>query len=326
MLSYVSSRIMADTDNKPTWLEELRQESSQCWRIMPDKIPLGILLGAWFALFHFWGNPTFGYVRTASLFGWLSNAYNVPQSEDSHGNLIPFVVLGIWWWKRKEWLPLPKEPWWPALFGVAASLALHLLGYLIQQPRLSAVAFFSGLYFLTGLAWGKAWLKAVFFPWVLFAFCIPVGNLAEGLTFPLRMVVTRISHFLSSQVMGIAVVRDGTQLLDPRGFYQYDVAAPCSGMRSLVAMFALTTIYAFVTFQTTWKRLLLVAMTLPLAVAGNVLRITSIIMAAQAFGRTAGDRVHEGSGYFTFLLAIVCLLLLGRLLREEPAQPTGGAA
>src|SRR2546426_200125 len=41
-----------------------------CWRRMPDKSIFFVLLAAWFALFHFLGNSTLGYVKTPSLFGW----------------------------------------------------------------------------------------------------------------------------------------------------------------------------------------------------------------------------------------------------------------
>src|SRR5437867_9356620 len=102
-----------------------------CWRRLPDKGLFFGLLAAWLALFHFFGNSTFGYVDTPSLFHWMFNAYNSksPTADDGHGNLIPFVVLGLFWWKRKELLALPMKTWWPGLLLVALALALHVIGY-----------------------------------------------------------------------------------------------------------------------------------------------------------------------------------------------------
>ena len=67
---------------------------------------------------------------------------------------------------------------WPAgLWLVCLALVLHIFGYMGQQPKASVLALFIGIYGLMGLAWGPAFLKASFFPFFLFAFCVPLGML-----------------------------------------------------------------------------------------------------------------------------------------------------
>jgi exosortase len=294
-----------------------RSEVARVWSALPHKSVAGVLLLAWLALFHFLGNATFGYIDTASLPVWLYQAYNAPGSEDGHGMLIPFVVLVLAWWKREELVASVRGPWPVALVLVGAALLLHVIGYVIQQPRLSVVALFGGLYALTGLLWGPRWLKASFFPFFLFAFCVPVGALAESITFPLRMLVTQVSVAVG-QGLGIGVVSDGTRIFNEARTFQYDVAPACSGIRSLVALLALTTIYGFVSFQTWWKRLVMALASAPLAVLGNVVRISAVIVAGQVWGQEAGAAVEQKLGFVTFAVAIVCVLLLARWLREEP--------
>ena len=63
-----------------------------------------------------------------------------------------------------ELLAVPKAHCWPALLLVIFALLLHVGGYLVQQTRVSVVAFFLGLYGLMGLTWGLRWLRASFFP------------------------------------------------------------------------------------------------------------------------------------------------------------------
>ena len=75
------------------------------------------------------------------------------------------------------------------------------------------VAFFLGLYAITGLIWGRAWMKATFFPYFLFAFMLPLTNDMEGLTLPLRQLATKLT-VLVSQGLGIDVVQQGTQIFD----------------------------------------------------------------------------------------------------------------
>jgi hypothetical protein len=48
---------------------------------------------------------------------------------------------------------------------------------------------------------------------------------------------------------GIDVLRSGTQLFAPDGSYQYDVAAACSGVRSLMALTALSLLVGYLNFR-----------------------------------------------------------------------------
>ena len=304
-------------ENRPGFLEEFKS----CWEALSNKGFFFGLLAAWLALFLFIGNSTLGYVNTPSLLAWMYDVYNAANSEDGHGNLIPFAVLVLFWWKRKELLAIPQRNWWPGLIIVFFGLLLHAFGYLVQQPRLSVIGMFLGIYGLIGLTWGPGWLKASFFPFVLFAFCVPLGGKIEDVTFPLRIFATNVTYFITHDILGLTVIKKGTQLFDALGAYSYDVAAACSGIRSLISLLALTTIYGMITFKTNWKRILVIGMAVPLAVASNVFRLTLIVVAAEAFGQKTGDFIHEWSGFLTYAVAIVAMLFLGWWLREETAKP-----
>ena len=292
-----------------------------CWQRLPNKLFFFGLLAAWLGLFQFLGNSLLGYVHSPSLFAWLENSYlpGGQSSDDAHGNLIPFVVVGLFWWKRKELLRLPLQIWWPGILFLFAAIGLHLFGYVLQQPRFSVVAMFTGIFGLMGLAWGRAWLKQTVFPFWLFFFCVPLSALLTPLTFPLRLLVTWLVTVIAN-LMTINVVRQGTLLFGPGGSYQYEVAAACSGMRSLVAIFLLATIYGFITFRSPGKRLLLMSLALPLSVLGNLARMLCIIFAAEIGGQTTGNYVHESSLFsiVPYIPAIAGLLLVGRWLADKP--------
>ena len=84
-------------------------------------------------------------------------------------------------------------------------------------------------------------------------------------------------------------------------------------------MFALATIYGFVSFQANWKRLLIILAAFPLAVIGNVVRLTIIILAAEAGGKASGDWVHQNSLFslLPYVPAIVGILALGYWLEVK---------
>jgi exosortase len=296
------------------------------------KLPHGglylALLGVWIALFQLFGNSVFGYIDTPSLFQWLLACYR-GSDDDSHGLLVPVVILVLLWWKRNELEQITKKIWWPALGLVILALFFHIVGYRVQQTRISAAGFFFGIYALMGLVWGPQWLKKTFFPMFLLVFSIPVSSITDPVTFPLRILVSKMAVAIAHGPLGIDVIREGSLIFDPKHTFQYDVAAPCSGMRSLMALLAISTIYGFLTFRSNWKRILLIASAVPFAVAANVVRVTSVIIAGEAFGQKAGAFIEQKLGFLTFAVAIAGMIFLGYLLRRAFSQtnePAGAPA
>ncbi|HLH53817.1 MAG TPA: exosortase/archaeosortase family protein [Verrucomicrobiae bacterium] len=313
-------------------LEEFRLEFLAFWRRLPNKMPFLLLLAAWVALFDFHGSSTLGYVRTPSLFGYLYYCYaegslGLLRSEEGYGILMPAVVMVLLWCKRRELMQLELRCWWPGLLLLVLGILIHLLGYTIQQSRISAVGFFVGLYGLTGLVWGYPWLKKTFFPFVLFGFCVPIGTLGEPVTFRLRLLVSQLVGLISHYLLAIDMSVQGNLLIDPTGHYQYEIAAACSGIRSLIATIVLSVIFGFVSFKESWKRLVMIASAFPLAVLGNVLRLLTIVIAAEMGGQSAGEYVHD-SGLFSLLPyvpAFIGLMMLERYLhgsqKSDAATP-----
>ena len=132
----------------------------------------------------------------------------------------------------------------------------------------------------------------------------------------------KVAVGIGHDVLGIQVFKDGSLILNARGRAMYDVAPACSGMRSLIAMAALSVIYAFMNFKAPWKRLAVICAALPMAVVGNIARITTVIIVGDAFGQKWGMVIEEKFGFLTFAVAIAGMLGVGRLLRDkDPGGP-----
>lgn len=294
-----------------------KEELAQCWKRIPDRGFFLCLLFAWFAIFQFWGHCQFNYAKTPSLYEWMWGAWSTESLDSEQGKMIPFAVLAILWFKRERILNSMAAPWWPGLLPLGLAAVLHIAGYLIQQPRLSIFAFFLGLYSLFGVAWGFKTLRASFFPMFLFVFCMPLGTFIQNLTLNLRLLATTITYFVLHFIAGIDVVRDGTQLYDRLGAYNYDVEQACSGIRSMYALLAITTIFGLLLFKTWWRRGCIVLLAIPLAIACNVLRLVAIVVAAKAFSTHAGEIVHTYFGFVTYAIAIGTTMLVAKFLQEK---------
>ena len=326
---YLRTCNIARVDNQSTTgiLDEFQTELMDGWNRLPNKRFFFILLGAWLALFQFLGNSTFGYIDTHSLLKWTyllaTQRYGEGETDDSQMMIAPLVVLGLFWWKRKELLRQPLQTWWPGLLLVALGLFFHVVGYRLQQPRISIVALFTGIYGLMGLTWGDKFLRTSFFPFFLFVFCVPLGTLAEFITVPLRYVAVSIVVFIT-HVVHSDVLRVGNQLIDPKGHFHYEVAAACGGIRSLIMTGMLAIVFGFVVFKAMWKRLTLILLAVPLAIAGNVLRLLTIITVAKIGGQAAGKAVDESTfiSLIPYIPAILTLFWLGGLLEKKvPETP-----
>src|SRR5665213_2614219 len=173
-----------------------------------------------------------------------------------------------------------------------------------------------------GIILFQLWGKASAFPVAFMVFAIPV-NALDTVGFWLQMGVVRAGEWIA-HLAGIAVVRNGTQLFAPDGRYQYDVVAACSGIRSLMALTALSLFIGYVWFRPAWLRAAMLLLSFPLVYLGNVLRISSIIVAAQWGGQRWGDRVHDVMGFGTFIVVVGGVIGVAELIAAR--RPDWAAA
>src|SRR3569623_2098088 len=125
--SECSSMNEATSQKLSAW-QRFSAEFASIWSSIPYKGLFTSLLVIWVCLFEIVGNTTFGYVNTHSLYEWTFYAY-LTTPDDEHGLFIPFLVLVLMWWKRREMRVTGARPWFPGLLLVAFALALHLIGY-----------------------------------------------------------------------------------------------------------------------------------------------------------------------------------------------------
>jgi exosortase len=230
----------------------------------------------------------------------------------SHGFLIPFVSLGILWSRREEIKLAPKQVCLWGLGVIVMALMFHWLGAKMQQTRISLISLILLLWGIPLYFFGWKLAKILIFPCAYLIFCVPL-NFLDALSGPLQMVATSMAHGLLNG-LGIECERVGTQLMSP--FFRLNVEAPCSGLRSLLAMTALSAVYAYYTQQSFVAKWLLFLASIPIAVVGNIGRIISIALVSITAGQQFGTGLHhDWSGYVLFALAISLMIGFGKLLQ-----------
>jgi exosortase len=144
---------------------------------------------------------------------------------------------------------------------------------------------------------------------------IPIPSvLMDRVTFPMQLFASKVAAG-SLDLMGIPVLREGNiiQLANT----SLEVAEACSGIRSLISLFALSVVFAYFSQNKTWKRIVLVLSTFPIAIIANAARVTGTGILAHHYGsQVAQGFFHGFSGWILFVVAFVCLFVVGALLTK----------
>lgn len=234
---------------------------------------------------------------------WLGNPYY------SHGALVVLVSAYLLW--RRRGALAAAHPDNIGLAVVALGVGAHLLARPLQMEVVSAVAL---VVTLVGVVWtfaGRDVVRAWAFPLAFLLLAVPLPGM-ERIS-PSLEAFTAGAAAQGARLLGVGATSVGGQVsVGDQGF---TVGAPCSGLRSLVALMTLAVLFVYSVRAPLWVRLTLVAAALPIALLANLVRVSSIFWVADAFGGDAAlGFFHTLSSPLLFLVALALLLALGRLL------------
>ena len=248
-----------------------------------------------------------------------------PLEDMSHGWLVPVVSAYVVWWRRAQLRAAAGMPSWRGFLWVCLFMAVCWVGGRGAQSRLEQVSFIGLILTVPYAFWGAGVARLMVFPAAFLVFTIPISSFADMFTVHLRILASSLAMAVLNGV-GLAVEQSGTALFSrvAGGEFSVDVAEPCSGIRSLFAMMALTAAYAFFTQKHILQKWALFACSVPLAVIGNVCRIFSICLVATWFGqKTALGFYHDFSGYIIFLVGVLLMVQMGHLIGKHERWFTG---
>ena len=256
----------------------------------------------------------FGYHRL--IFDHLAMVFNDPKEDMSFAWYVPLFSMYVVWRERAGIAASLRDSSW---LGAVVALPFLFIGFLGTrgiQVRLEMVAFAGLLLTLPWAFFGFDTAKKIVFPVGFLLFCVPMSSFLDIVTVHLRLFATGTAEAILRGT-GVDVVRTGTMIVTSGGGFAIDVADPCSGLRSIFALMALTAGYAYFTQPTWMRRAILFSFSIPIAVAGNVMRILSIVMVGTyASGSFATGFYHDYSGYVVFIVAIFLMVACGEVVSK----------
>jgi len=128
----------------------------------------------------------------------------------------------------------------------------------------------------------------------------------------MKLFAANISEVVLNN-MGLRAMRQGSIIYMQHT--QVIVDDVCSGLRSLISLGALGSIFAFWLKAPMWKRILLFVSTIPIAVITNVCRVVFLSFVSEVWGaQYATGFVHDASGFMVFALAFVLLYGVSKVI------------
>jgi exosortase len=237
----------------------------------------------------------------------------------SHGFLVAPFALYVLWDKRKILRDTPIQQTWAGVWLILAAIFVLFMGVYGAELFLSRLSL---VMLLGGIVWtlcGRAMLREVRFAVLVLLLAIPVpAVLFNQITFPLQLLASRMASSLLP-LFGVPVLRDGNIIQLPS--MQLEVAEACSGIRSLMSLFAVAIFYGYFLERNTWRRVILALASIPIAVFANSARIVGTGLCVQYWNPdNAVGFFHEFSGWLMFLISLTCLYLVHSLMRlKTPA-------
>lgn len=278
--------------------ERLSVAVAQQWR---HALPALVLLVAW--VLYLYRDTVVGIVSIWS------------RSETfTHGFLVPPIVLWLIWRQREAMAAQSPRPMLGIFVLVAGTSFLWLMGDLVAINAVTQLALVTLLVLAVPAVLGWPVARLIAFPLGFLFFAVPVGEFLM----PQLMEWTANFTVMALRLSGVPVYRDGLQFVIPSG--SWSVVEACSGVRYLIASLTVGTLFAYLNYQSTQRRVLFVIVSILVPIVANWLRAYMIVMLGHYSGNTIAVGVdHLIYGWVFFGVVIMLMFVIGARWAEPDA-------
>jgi exosortase A len=238
----------------------------------------------------------------------------------AHGFLILPITLWLVWHRRPHLAAVvPAFSW----LGFAAFFVAALVWLAGDVADALVVAQFGLVGMLVGGVWailGSQAARELVFALGFLFFAVPVG---EALVPPLMDFTASFTVGLL-RLTGIPVYREGLFFSLPSG--NWSVIEACSGIRYVIASVTLGVLYAYLAYQSTWRRIVFILVSALVPVLANGLRAYSIVMIAHFSDMKLATGIdHLIWGWLFFGIVMLIIFSIGAIWREPETAPPAPA-
>ncbi len=246
-------------------------------------------------------------------FIWMEDRWGKPGSYYSHGYLIPFITAFLIWRARKCFTGVNYGSSILGIVLFSTGIFIQIVSTFMRINFTSAFSFILVLLGIVFYLFGKEAGKKLLFPilFLIHMIPLPLSAIAE-LSLNLKLFAAECAMSII-HVIGIPVVQDGSKI-----FFSdcsLVVGDICSGLKSLIALIAIGTLYAHMSGVSNYAKTILFFASAPAAVIANIIRILILCLVANNWGSDiATGLVHDITGIIIFGIAFILLFGFGNSL------------
>ena len=234
----------------------------------------------------------------------------------SHGFLVAPISLWLVWQRRAELARTPVRPYWPGLLLVAAAGFMWLFGSLADANVVKHLALVLLIESALLAVFGLAVVRALAFPLFFLLFAVPFGEAFV----PKLMDWTADVTVLALKLTGVPIYREANNFIIPSG--QWSVVEACSGIRYLIASLMAGTLFAYLVYQSAWRRAIFIVAAGLVPILANWLRAYLIVMLGHLSDNKLATGVdHLIYGWLFFGIVLLGMFWVGARFRDDAATP-----
>ncbi|MDX2505273.1 MAG: EpsI family protein [Gammaproteobacteria bacterium] len=276
---------------------ERSMPQGETWRIA------GVAIAALLLLTLILYQPTISY---------LMGLWNQMQTGNyAHGYLVLLISVYLIFYNRRKLVALTPCPEYRAILAVLSASMLWLVAALVDIEMLQTVGLLLLLLSMVWLLLGMQAFRVLAFPVLYISFAIPVW-------FPLSPVLQELTAdavFWVIRGLEIPALRIENMIVLPAG--KLSIEEACGGLNYFLAAMTLSTLYAYLNYETLSSRLVVVLVSAFAAVLVNILRVFIVVY----LGYTTDMQHpliadHLSLGWYLFAGLVVVLLLMDAQLQK----------
>jgi exosortase A len=271
-----------------------------------------------------WWNPWGALLVLVASIVWVfrdtaTSMVEIWWRSDTFQHAFLVIPISIWlvWRRRAELAQMQAcpQPW--ALLLIALACLLWLAGELASVNAASHFGFVAMIVLSVPAVFGWAVARTLTFPLAFLFFAVPFGAFAV----PTLQLWTADVTVLALRASGIPVYREGMQFVIPSG--NWSVIEACSGIRYQIATLMVGSLFAYLNYRSTTRRVVFICLSVVVPILANWLRAYTIVYISHVTGSTYLMGVgHTTYGWFLFGAVVGLMFFIGAKWAEPDVETT----